>query len=251
MINNLRPRVIPTLLILNCDLVKTTRFSCPSYLGDPLNIIKIFNDKEVDELVILDISPDRHIRGPNFTLLSDLSSECLMPLAYGGGIRHLEDAKIIFRLGFEKVILQHAAFRDISILTEISSIFGSQSVVFSLDVRRGFFKLLRPNAFNKRYINSCSYLMNLAANNGAGEIFINFVHNEGTGNGMDLEAIRLLSSVTNVPIVFCGGVNSLEDIRQAFLSGADGVGVGSMFVYQGKRKGVLVSYLSPEQFSSL
>jgi len=251
MLNNIRPRVIPVLTFANRRMVKTTRFRNPVYLGDPLNIVRIFNDKQADELILLDISKSRHRYGPDFKFLSALADECLMPLAYGGGIRNLSDAQKIFSLGFEKVIVQTSALHDINLISQISDIYGSQSVVFSLDLRRGLSGRLKPHTFCYRYKSSCLKILSDAVSHGCGEIFINFVHVEGTMQGTDIPAISLLSNQFQVPIIYCGGIRSFQDIMNALVSGADGICASSYFVFAPSSKSVLISYLSNSDFTRL
>lgn len=240
----LKKRLIPLLLLHENGLVKTTRFGNPSYVGDPINTIHIFNEKEVDELIVLDISASKNSRGPNFKLIEKLASECFMPLSYGGGIRNIEDARSLFGLGLEKISIQSAAFENLSLLSEISGEFGSQSVIFSLDLRKNFFGRVGVHKSGRVAPPQMPW-MNLIQNAiqaGAGEIFLNFVNCDGVMMGMDLELIKLVSESIAVPLIAAGGVGSLDDMRAAVLAGANGVAVGSFFVFSGPHRAVLITY---------
>lgn len=237
-------RVIPVLLVKDHGLVKTRRFKKPAYVGDPINAIRIFNEKEVDELVLLDITATPENRGPNFDLVEDVAAECFMPLSYGGGIRNLDDARRLFSLGIEKVIIKTSALRDMKIIQEISSVVGSSSVAFSIDItktRLGRYRVFAPRTTADGDDQWEKYIKR-AIEFGAGEIVLNAVHQDGTMEGMDEELIRLASEQTSVPLVAIGGVGQLSHFKAAIDAGADAVGAGSFFVYHGPRRAVLITY---------
>lgn len=246
-------RVIPILLIKDGGLVKTQEFENPKYVGDPINVVRIFNEKEVDEIAILDISATACGRGPNFELVSDVASECFMPLAYGGGVRSSTDARKLFSIGVEKVILRSASMNDLTVVREVADTAGSSSVAISVDLKRsklGRYRLYAPGT--RLHGNEAweSYISDAVAA-GAGEVLLNAVERDGTMNGMDLALIRRASTLTSVPLVAVGGVGSLQHIREAVLSGADAVGAGAFFVYHGARRAVLITYPKYEELTEL
>lgn len=249
----LRNRVIPVLLVKDHGLVKTTRFANPKYVGDPINAIRIFNEKEVDELALLDISATRGSHGPNFELVQDVASECFMPLAYGGGIRGIEDAKRLFGLGVEKVVLRSAAMANLRTVTAIADFAGSSSVTVSIDVRRTKFgrqQLYCPDA-PRHGESDWSGFLTRAVEAGAGEIILNAVDRDGTMAGMDTDLISVAARTTTVPLVAVGGVGSLAHIKAGVLSGADAIGAGAFFVYHGPRRAVLITYPRHDELASL
>ena len=245
----LRPRVIPCLLLHQGGLVKTTRFRNPTYVGDPVNAIRIFNEKEVDELVVLDIDASREGREPDYALVEHIAGECFMPLCYGGGVRTVEQAARLFSLGVEKVSLQTAALQDMNLLRSIADRFGSQSVIFSLDVKRGWFG--RAHAFaaanRRRVAASWQDILVQAVDAGAGEVMLNIVDRDGTMSGMDQELVREASSLVSVPLVAMGGVGSTSDIEAGFRAGASAVGAGAFFVFHGPNRAVLITYPRPDE----
>jgi imidazole glycerol-phosphate synthase subunit HisF len=248
----LTSRVIPFLLVTDGGLVKTRRFKDPAYVGDPINAIRIFNEKEVDELALLDISASANGRGPNFDLVRDFASECFMPLAYGGGVRNLEDAKRLFSLGAEKVILRSAA-ADPSVLSDIARFSGSQSVAVSVDVRRNRFGGLRLHAPGTPMDGHAGWLDFLrdAAAAGAGEVILNSVDRDGTMGGMDMRLIGQAAQGLTTPLLAVGGVGSLADIRAGLDAGANAIGAGAFFVFHGPRRAVLITYPGFDQIRAL
>lgn len=240
----LKHRVIPALLLHKDGLVKTRRFKYPRYIGDPLNAVRIFNEKEVDELMVLDIEASKTGMQPNFALVEQLAGECFMPLCYGGGIRSLDDASRIFALGIEKICLQTAALEDLSIVSRIAERYGQQSVVVSVDVKRNW--LGKP----KLYASASSKTLNLswrqfiqdAKTAGAGEILLNAVDRDGTFKGPDLPLIREASTGLPIPLISLGGVSSLADIKAAVSAGATAVAAGAYFVLHGPHRAVLITY---------
>lgn len=249
----LRNRVIPVLLVKDHGLVKTTRFSEPKYVGDPINAIRIFNEKEVDELALLDISATPGRLGPNFELVQDVASECFMPLAYGGGIRGLEDAKRLFGLGVEKVVLRTSAMSDLTTITQIADYAGASSVTVSVDVNRSRFGRRHLHAPNSTLHGEPDWsgFLERAIEAGAGEVILNAVDRDGTMSGMDTDLIAAAARMTTVPLVAVGGVGSLTHIKAGIEAGADAVGAGAFFVYHGPRRAVLITYPRPDQLASL
>ncbi|MDC5703095.1 AglZ/HisF2 family acetamidino modification protein [Vibrio europaeus] len=240
----LKQRVIPCLLLKGEGLVKTKKFKKPKYVGDPINAVRIFNDKEVDELIILDIDASRLGEGPNFELIESVASECFMPLCYGGGVRTLEDAEKLFRIGIEKVCIQTSAISELSLVTDIANKFGSQSVVVSVDIKSTLF------GRNKLYVASTGKTLpqkwedrvkeiQLA---GAGEVVLNYVNNDGLRCGMNLPLIERASSILDIPVIALGGVGSLSDISDAVKHGASAVAAGAFFVFQAPHDAVLITY---------
>lgn len=237
-------RVIPCLLLQNGGLVKTFKFSRPKYVGDPINAIRIFNDKEVDELMVLDIQASKEQREPNYHLIEQFASECFMPLCYGGGIRTLEQAKKIFALGVEKVCLQTAALNNISLISDIAHYAGSQSVIVSIDVKRNWLghKKLYLASSGKMHKESWKDCLEKAVQAGAGEILLNAVDRDGMMVGMDLDLIREANAKLAVPLIAVGGVGSMQHIKEAIEAGANAVAVGAFFVFQGPHRAVLITY---------
>lgn len=239
-----RVRIIPVLLIKNGGVYKTVKFKKPRYIGDPMNAIKIFNDKEVDEIVILDIDASKENRVPDINRISEMAGEAFMPMAYGGGISSVAQIKSILRAGVEKVILNTALFRDIGMVKKATSMFGSQSVVASLDVKKDMLGRYRvfSHAMKK---NMCRLddIMNTLPGAEVGEIILNSVDRDGTRSGYDINLLRQVATSTGIPVVACGGANSVDDFVDAVKEGgASAVAAGSMFVFQGKHQAVLIQY---------
>jgi cyclase len=249
----LKHRVIPCLLLHQGGLVKTQRFAKPVYVGDPINAIRIFNDKEVDELMVLDIDASREGREPDYALIEQFAGECFMPLCYGGGVRTVEQARRLFGLGVEKVCLQTAAIEDLSLIRSIADRFGSQSVLFSLDVKRGWFGGSKAWVASRRKADARSWqeLLRQAVDAGAGEIVLNAVDRDGTMEGVDEALIREASELVGVPVVAIGGVGSLDDIRKAVQAGASAVSAGAFFVFHGPHRAVLITYPRYEELERL
>jgi imidazole glycerol-phosphate synthase subunit HisF len=241
----LRTRVMPCLLLHQGTLVKTVRFKNPTYVGDPSNAVRIFNELEVDELIVLDISATSSGRGPALDVLSGLASECFMPIAYGGGVRSVSDARSIFSLGVEKVILNTAALERLALVNELSEEFGSQAVVVSLDVRQSWLK--QKGVYAERGSKKVSAdIVGLAGEMvraGAGELLVHSIDRDGTWEGYDLETLKSVSDAVQVPVIACGGAGCLEDFRRAVEEGgASAVAAGSMVVFQKKGLGVLINF---------
>lgn len=238
-------RVIPVLLLKNKGLVKSIKFSKSKYVGDPINAIKIFNDKEVDELVFLDINASKENREPDFEFLESIASECFMPLGYGGGIKNMEQVKRIFKIGIEKVILNQISLKRPEFIKEAASEVGSQSVVVSIDVKKNFFgkyKVYDHVKGESLDINPVDFARRME-DQGAGEIIINAVDQDGMMNGFDIQLVRSLSDVLQIPLVACGGAGNLSDIKSVIKdANASAAAAGSMFVFHGPHKAVLINY---------
>ena len=241
----IRPRIIPCLLLRGHGLVKTKKFKDPVYIGDPVNTVRIFNDKEADELIILDIDASREGREPNYELIAEIAGECFMPIAYGGGIKTLAQATKLIRCGVEKVVINSASVDRIGVIKEIAEIFGSQAVVGGIDVHRsllGDYRVVIKSGTVSTKINPEEHAFALALA-GAGEIFLNSIEHDGGMEGYDLKLIKKVAESVSVPIVACGGAGSLDHLRDALLQGgASAVAAGSMFVFHGKHKAVLINY---------
>lgn len=245
-----RIRVIPSLLIDKEALVKSKRFKKAQYVGDPINAVKVFNDKEVDELCILDISCTRDSRAPDFAFIRDLSGEAFMPLSYGGGITTIDQAEQLLTAGVEKVILNTSAHKKMDLITEISKRFGSQSVVVSIDIRkdwRGKHKVYHSGGRVKSRHSAVSFAQQVV-DAGAGEIICTSIEREGTYMGYDLPLISSITSAVTVPVVAHGGCGSVDDMAEAIIdAGASAVAAGSMFVFQRPHNAVLITYPSQEE----
>lgn len=240
----LKTRVIPCLLMSKGGLVKTVKFKDPKYVGDPINAVRIFNDKEVDELVFLDISATASGSGPNFDLLADIASEAFMPFSYGGGITTIEQIKKLYNLGVEKVVLNTVTTTNPDIVREAAGIAGSSGVVVSMDVRRnwlGKYSVCISNGRESLKIDPVFHAREMERL-GAGELLINCIDRDGTMSGYDLDLIKTVSVAVSVPVVAVGGAGELRHFREAVDKGAAAVAAGSMFVFHGKHKAVLITY---------
>jgi cyclase len=242
----LRPRITPCLLVHNGGLVKTTRFADPKYVGDPVNAVKIFNEKEADELIVLDIDASAHDVEPNFRLISQIAAECRMPLCYGGGVKTAEHAKRIIGLGVEKVSISSAAIENPQVITQIAEEIGRQSVVVVLDVRK------RPRSEEyevwtrngkRNSGKSLPQVVKAVESLGAGEILVNAIDNDGEMKGYDLALAKQVRATTTLPITILGGAGSLDDIGRLIAScGVIGASAGSLFVFKGAYRAVLINY---------
>ncbi|MGY2285368.1 AglZ/HisF2 family acetamidino modification protein [Pseudomonas gingeri] len=240
----LKHRVIPALLLREGGLVKTQKFGKHKYIGDPLNAIRIFNEKEVDELVLLDIDATRQAREPNYEFIESVAAECFMPLGYGGGITSVEQARQIFSIGVEKVILQTAAIENPNLVRELAERFGSQSIVVSIDVKLTWFRRYQLRSIAKGGIGShdwLSVLQELVAA-GAGEVLLNAVDRDGMQVGYDLRLIQTAAEAVDVPLIALGGAAEVSDFALAIGAGASAVAAGSFFVLQGAHRAVLITY---------
>lgn len=241
----LQKRVIPCLQLVNGSLVKTKKFKDYSYIGDPINTVRIFNELEVDELCILDIRATKNNYQPNFNLLNEISNEAFMPMSYGGGIKTLDQAKLVFSIGFEKIIINSSYHFNKNLINEISHHFGSQSVVVSIDLHTNFFN--QTNAYvnsgtiklKENYLDIIDIIQDL----GAGEILVNSINRDGTWKGFDIEKINIISNKSRIPVIANCGAGNINHINSIFLdTDASAVCLGSMVVYQKKDMGVLVNF---------
>ena len=251
----LRPRIIPCLLVHNRGLVKTTAFGAPKYVGDPINAVRIFNEKEVDELVVLDIDASRNKVEPDFKLIQNLAAECRMPFCYGGGIRTVEQAARIIKLGVEKVAFSAAALETPELLPEVARHIGVQSVVVVLDVKRnprsGVCEVWTYNATvntGRNVVEVATTLKDL----GVGEITLNSIDQDGAMKGYDMALVRAVRAVAPMPMTVLGGAGSLAHIKALFDEfGVIGAAAGSLFVFKGTYRAVLINYPSREQKRAL
>ena len=240
----LKHRVIPCLLLRNGGLVKTLKFADAKYVGDPINAIRIFNDKEVDELMVLDITASKDKKEPNYSLIEQFASECFMPLTYGGGIKTMGQAQRLFNSGIEKICLQTAVLDDLSLVNSLSDKWGSSSILVSIDVKRNWMgqPKLYSAAMGKTLDKKWTDYMLEVVKAGAGEIVLNAVDKDGTMKGMDTELIKEAAKILSVPLVAVGGVGNLADIKAAVDAGANAVSAGAFFVFQGPHRAVLITY---------
>jgi imidazole glycerol-phosphate synthase subunit HisF len=239
-----RIRVIPSLLIHKGGLIKSVQFKNYKYVGDPINAVKIFNEKEVDEIAVIDIDATRENRAPNFEAIAEIASEAFMPMAYGGGITTLDQIKKILFCGYEKVIVNKLLHTNINVITEAANSIGSQSVVASLDIKKtmfGGYKIYTDNGKNSINIKPEQFAK-MVENAGAGEILINNIDADGTYKGFDVNIIQTIASVVNIPVIAMGGAGSVEDFAKAKNAGASAVAAGSMFIFQRPHQAVLISY---------
>jgi cyclase len=243
----LATRLMPCLLLSNGALVKTVRFKDPTYVGDPVNAVRIFNQKEVDELVLLDIEATTQQRGIDYKTLEKIVSECFMPICYGGGVNSVEDMRKLFNLGIEKISLGAAAFENPELITEAAKEFGTQAIAVTLDVKKGLLGgySVRTHQGTKDMridpIKAAKKMEEL----GAGEILLNSIDRDGTWSGFELKLIREVTDAVGLPVIVTGGAGSLTDVRLAVMEGgASAVAIGSMAVFQGKDLGVLIKFPS-------
>lgn len=249
----LQVRVMPCLLLKHEALVKTIKFKDPKYIGDPINTVKIYNEMEVDELIFLDISATIENKKPSFEIISRIASECFMPFAYGGGVRDLNDIKQIFNLGAEKVVINSYAVENPSFVKEASDLFGRQSIVISIDVKKnnvGEYEVYTHSGKISTKLDPVKFAVNMEQM-GAGEIFLNSIDRDGTMEGYDLELIKNVSGAIGIPLVACGGAGKIEDIGKAVTAGASAAAAGSIFVYQSKNRAVLINYPTQEELQEI
>lgn len=237
-------RIIPCLLISGKKLIKTVKFSNPKYVGDPINAVKIFNDKEVDEIIILDIDATEKKAGPQFEFLQEVITESFVPLSYGGGVKDLQQIDKLLLMGIEKVCINSANQQGLELITSAAEKHGAQSIVGVIDVKQTFFgkkKVYFKNTKTSLDESIESYAKRLQAA-GAGEILLNFVDKDGSYEGYDFEMIEKISSKLEVPLVVLGGASNEQDFSKAFSLGASAVCAGSLFVFHGPHRAVLINY---------
>ena len=246
----LRPRIIPSLLLHDNGLVKTVKFKNPRYVGDPINAVRIFNEKEVDELAIFDIDATVLNKEPNYSLIERISNQSRMPLCYGGGIKTVEQAKLIFSLGVEKIALSSSVINNPNLITRIACQVGAQSVIVVLDVKKKLFSGYELRTHNGKIIrrNDPFKFIKKAQKLGAGEIVINSIDNDGLMKGYDLSLIKKVRKTTTLPVTVLGGAGSIDHIEKVIEeNGIIGASAGSLFVFKGPYKAVLINYPNSQQ----
>lgn len=239
-----RPRVMPCLLLKDGGLVKTVGFQNPRYLGDPINAVRIFNDKEVDELVLLDIQASRLGSPIDFGIVEQIVSEAFVPVAYGGGVRSVDDARRLMAIGVEKLVLNTAAVERPALIDELSGVYGASTVVVAIDARKKWrrYQVVTGGGASNSGLDPVEWARE-AQRRGAGEMFVNSVDADGSMEGYDLDLVRSVASAVTVPVIACGGAASIEDfVRATREAGAAACAAGSMFVYQGRHRAVLISF---------
>lgn len=242
----LHPRIIPCLLVHNKGLVKTTKFKDPKYVGDPINAVKIFNEKEVDELVVIDIDASVDKREPDYKMIENLAAECRMPICYGGGIKTIEQAQRIFSLGVEKIAISSIAIENPSLVSEMASRVGNQSVVVVIDVKKkpisGKYEVFTHNGSIATGIDPFKLVKEMQKL-GAGEIVVNSIDNDGVMKGYDMVLLEKIRDLVTIPLTVLGGAGSLDDLGEIISKfGIIGVAAGSLFVFKGKFRAVLINY---------
>jgi cyclase len=251
--NLLRPRVIPCLQVANGELIKTRRFKDPTYLGDPINAVKLFNDLDCDELIVADIRATVENREPDYAFIEEFASEAFMPLTYGGGVTSVDQIRRILSIGIEKVVIGAAA-PDGKLIAEASAIFGSQSVVASVDVKKSLLgrrEVWIRSGTRNMHVDPLTYAKQMEQH-GAGELFVQSVDLEGAQSGFDISMMQEVSAAIRVPIIACGGARTLKDIDALFQATAvAAAAAGTMFVFHGKHKAPLISYPRPEEIAAL
>ena len=246
-----RPRIIPTLLIDDRDLIKTVQFGKRTYLGDPVNAVKIFNRKGIDELSILDIGATKNNKEPDFELLKDIASEAFMPLSYGGGIKTIEQIHDLLAIGYEKVVINTGLIKNPRLVREAAKRFGSQSIVASIDAKRigGLYKCFIADGTEVIETTPVE-LANRAEELEAGEIIINSIDKDGMMNGYDIELVRSVVEAVRIPVVAIGGAGGISDLKDVLVNGhAHAAAGGSMFVFYGRLKAVLITAPSEKELT--
>ena len=246
----LSTRVIPVLLLKDKGLIKTVKFKRPAYVGDPINAVKVFNDKEVDELIFLDVNASKKRLQPDYQVIESIASECFMPVCYGGGITTLEQIKKILSLGIEKVSLNDAALDNPGIIKDAARVFGSQSIVVSIDVKRkmnGRRKVFSHSKGKTTAFDPVDFALKMEEH-GAGELLVNSIDHDGTMSGYDIELMKEIVTNINIPVIACGGAGELTHFHEVKKhASVAAVAAGSMFVFHGKHRAVLLSYPSQQE----
>ena len=246
-------RIIPVLLLSDEGLVKTTCFKDRRYIGDPINAVKIFNEKEADELCLLDIDVTKNNTEPDYNKIREIVSEAFMPVTYGGGVNKLEHFENLFNLGVEKVAVNSCLFENPETVKDAVNIFGSQSIVASLDFKKNFLKHYKvlSHCGSKNQKKTFDQVLKLLKALGCGECIINSIDNDGKMNGYDLKLVKFFAEKLRIPVVSLGGAASIDDFKKSVSAGSSAVAAGSFFIYQGTRKAVLISYPNEQEILSL
>lgn len=246
-------RIIPTLLLHDLGIVKTKNFVNPIYIGDPINAVKIFNEKEVDEILLLDISATKQRKEPNYLWLKDIVSESFMPVGYGGGIHNIDHAKKLFDIGVDKIVLNYS-LDNFKLIESLSNIYGNQSIVGCLDFKKsllGKYNFYKLNGKVKSTYETIDFIDTIISA-GIGELVVQSIDREGTMKGYDLELLKFITKRIKIPVIASGGAGSLLHFRDAVITGgASAVSAGSMFVFKGKQKGVLINYPKQDEIKNL
>ncbi len=248
------PRIIPVLLLKGTGLVKTIKFKDPRYIGDPINAVRIFNDLKADELVFLDITASNEGRTISVDLAKDIGDEAFMPFGVGGGIHKAGQIELLLKAGAEKIVINTQAVFNPKLIEEAAKIFGSQCIIVSIDVKKTLlnkYTVFTHSNTKKSSIGLFEHIKNVEAL-GAGEILINSIDNDGMMKGYDINLIRRVAEIVNIPVIACGGAGSLDDMKKAYFDGkAHALAAGSMFVYHGPRRAVLINYPSKSEVKQL
>ncbi len=249
-----RARVIPILLLQNGGLYKTVKFKEPKYVGDPLNAVKIFNEKQCDEIILLDILASKKNNEINYNLIQEIATECFMPLAYGGGIRNINEIEKILKLGVEKIVINSAFIQSCDFLKVAVKEFATSTIVASVDIKKNIWgkQLVYSHSDQKVPISDPVEYLKFLEENGVGEIMINDVDRDGTMMGYDIDLINKLSNSVNVPVIAAGGCRDLKDIKDVYTrTNASAIAAGSFFVFHGKHRAVLIRYPLPEEINMI
>jgi cyclase len=243
-------RIIPCLLYDGVGLVKTIKFKNPSYIGDPINAIKIYNEKEVDELIVIDINASKQKRKPNFDKIADMASEAFMPFAYGGGVKTFDDFASLYKIGIEKVIVNSLIQENPEIIKKVIAHYGSQAVIACIDFKKIMFSGIIPYSYigNKIKMSLIDYANYLTTDIGVGELMLQSIDKDGTWEGFDDEIISTILNSIEIPVIACGGCGSIEDLKTVlYKTNANAAAIGSMAVYSKKGMGVLINFPDREK----
>ena len=243
-------RIIPCLLYDGSGLVKTIKFKNPSYIGDPINAIKIYNEKEVDELIVIDINATKEKRKPNFDKIADMASEAFMPFAYGGGVKTFDDFASLYKIGIEKVIVNSLIQENPEIIKKVIAHYGSQAVIACIDFKKIMFSGIIPYSYigNKIKMSLEDYANYLTTDIGVGELMLQSIDKDGTWEGFDDEIISSILNSVEIPVIACGGCGSIEDLKTVlYKTNANAAAIGSMAVYSKKGMGVLINFPNREK----
>lgn len=248
----LEKRIIPCLLLQGDRLVKTIKFKDPKYIGDPINSVRIFNSKGADEVFIIDIDASRNNKEPNFELLEQIATEAFMPLGYAGGIKTLDQIRKVFALGYEKVAIGSGTFSHPELIPQAVKLFGSQSIVGIIDIDKSFLGIKKAVNHLNASQHSAPLEMALRLQDlGVGEIILHSKYKDGTYSGYDTELVEEISNKIKIPLISLGGASSKEDLSAALRAGCDGASAGSLFVYHGPLKGILINYPTRQEIESI